>query len=127
MSGMRNRVRSYRDLLAWQEAIELALMCDAVNDALPQRAFKLASQIRRAANSVHANIAEGHGRPTTRDYLRHLGYSNASLNELGSHLAYATRRYSHIRTIGKCEQQIRIVGKLLSALISSLRRKVGVE
>jgi four helix bundle protein len=119
----KSPVRDFRDLVAWQEAIELALECDAVCDRLPRRAWNLASQLRRAANSVHANIAEGNGRPTTVDYLRHLGISNASLHEVESNLYFIARRYSGIPGVHEAQQRVSCVAKPLAGLIKSLQRK----
>lgn len=109
-------IRDYRDLLAWQQAIELAVECEAVCDALPRRAWQLASQIRRAANSVHSNIAEGNGRATTPDYLRHLSMANGSLREIESDLHFIARKYSGIGTTKNAQQRATVVAMLLSGL-----------
>lgn len=58
-------VRSYKDLRVWNQAIELVVAAYDVARRLPiEERFELASQIRRAAVSVPANIAEGHGEGT---------------------------------------------------------------
>jgi four helix bundle protein len=59
-----------RDIVAWQRAVDLAVLIGALCDRLPRREWELASQMRRAATSVHSNIAEGNGRGSTSDYLR---------------------------------------------------------
>ena len=86
-------VRDFRDLIAWQRAMALAVLVDRVVERLPQRSWKLAAQMRDCARSVHANIAEGNGRLSIPDSLRHLGISNASLNELESDLFFMERRH----------------------------------
>jgi four helix bundle protein len=116
-------IRDYRDLLVWQKAIELALVCEELCDALPKKASHLALQIRRAANSVHSNIAEGNGRFSTPDYLRHLSISNASLKELESDLYFTKRRYPDIKTTETALQLALTVAKLLGGLVRSLRKK----
>ncbi|MGF2075458.1 four helix bundle protein, partial [Enterococcus casseliflavus] len=78
------------------QAIELALRCEDVADALPKKAWKAAQQLREAADSVHLNIAEGNGRPTLPDYIKHLGIADASLNEVQSNLYKISRRYPTI-------------------------------
>jgi four helix bundle protein len=116
-------IRDYRDLLAWQVAIKLAEACGVVADQLPRREWQLASQIRRAANSVHAGIAEGNGAFTTTDYLRHLGISNKSLREVESHLYFVARRYRGITGVQQALQWSTREGKLLTGLVKSLRAK----
>jgi four helix bundle protein len=62
------RIQSYRELVAWQRAIELIVESYRCAAALPKtETYGLASQIRRAAVSVAANIAEGHGRTHLAD------------------------------------------------------------
>ena len=52
--------------------------------------YGLASQLRRAAVSIAANIAEGFGRSTRGDYLRHLSIAGGSLREIETHLEAIT-------------------------------------
>ena len=119
---MRKPIRDYRDLDAWKYAIELALACGPICERLPRQFSYLALQIRRAADSVHSNIAEGNGRPSTADYLRHLGISTASLNEVGSRLHFVRRRDSRIDT-SAAEKLTVTTARLLAGLVRSLRRK----
>jgi four helix bundle protein len=71
---------TYRDLIAWQRAMQLATTVYALCRSLPpDERFGLSSQMRRSARSVAANIAEGYGRGRTADYQRFLGYANGSL------------------------------------------------
>jgi four helix bundle protein len=83
-------VRSFRDLKVWQRALDLANECRAATEAFPpRRSAGLIAQIENSAGSVPANIAEGAGRRTTPDYLRHLSIANGSLLELETHLVRA--------------------------------------
>lgn len=91
---MGQPVRDFRDLVAWQRALELAVVVRDVCRQLPRDEWEVASQMRRAATSVHSNIAEGNGRASLADYLRGLYMSRASLNELESDLMYVRRCYS---------------------------------
>ena len=85
--GMMGKIRDFRDLIVWQRAIELSKACFDLIEQAPRRATRgLATQLLDAADSVAANIAEGHGRPTRQDYLRFLGIAHASLREVRSHL-----------------------------------------
>lgn len=120
----RSEIRDYRDLVAWQEAIELALECDVVCDALPRKHWTLASQIRRAANSVHSNIAEGKGRPSTADYLRHLGISKSSLNEVENDLHFVSRKFPNIDGLRPAQERVPRVARPLMGLIKAIKRKM---
>jgi four helix bundle protein len=115
-------IRDFRDLVVWQQAMELALACDRIADQLPRNSSKLASQIRRAANSVHANIAEGNGSFSLGDYLRRLSKSNGSLRELESHLIFVARKHPEIGVKEAQTLTVR-VAMLLAGLVRSLRLK----
>ena len=74
-------VRSYRDLKVWEKSMDLVVESYRVSRLLPKaEMFGLISQIQRAAVSVPANIAEGHGREHMGDYLRHLSIASGSLH-----------------------------------------------
>ncbi|HTE47425.1 MAG TPA: four helix bundle protein [Gemmatimonadaceae bacterium] len=76
-------IRSYRDLVVWQKGMDLVDACYALTRSFPSsERFALADQIRRAAVSIVANIAEGHGRSGTGSYLYHLSVARGSLREL---------------------------------------------
>jgi four helix bundle protein len=116
-------IRDYRDIVAWQRAMDLAVSVDVICDRLPRKSWELASQMRRAANSVHSCIAEGNGRFSTADYLRHLAMSNASLNELESDLFFLERRETQLDAVRQALQLSVEVRRPLWGLIKALRRK----
>jgi len=115
------KIRDYRDLLAWQKAMELALLCDDICDVLDGRMSHVAAQIRKAANSVHANIAEGNGRFSRPDYLRHLAIANGSLRELESHLHYLRSKRSGLAKVDEALELCTTTVKLLAGLVRALR------
>jgi four helix bundle protein len=121
--GEDGPVRDYRDIVAWQRAINLAVMISGICDRLPRREWELASQMRRAALSNHSNIAEGNGRGSVADYLRHLYMSRASLKELESDLHYVDRSYGSRLDAKSALDSAVGVRKPLFGLIKSLRRK----
>jgi four helix bundle protein len=83
-------IHSHRDLIVWQKSIRLSAMVTALTKHFPaEERFGLTAQILRSAASVHANIAEGHGRGTRKDYLHFLAVANGSLQETDSLLAGA--------------------------------------
>jgi len=76
-------VRSYRDLIVWQKAMDLVKSVYSVAGGLPkEELYCLTSQIRRAAISVPSNIAEGQGRTSTKEFLHHLSIAYGSLMEV---------------------------------------------
>ena len=94
MSGP-SRVRDYKDLIVWQRSLELSGVCHEIVSSMPRgERGELGSQIRRAAISVPANIAEGHSRPGRGEYLNFLGIAYASLKEVECHL-YILERLGH--------------------------------
>ena len=87
-------VKSYKDLLVWQKAMDLTSLVYRVTAELPpDERFGLISQARRAAVSVPANLAEGHRRSSTKDYLRFVSISAGSLAELETLIELATSLY----------------------------------
>ncbi|HET7456640.1 MAG TPA: four helix bundle protein [Gemmatimonadaceae bacterium] len=113
---------SFRDLRVWQRAADLVVSAYGVARSLPAaERYELGSQIQRAAVSVTANIAEGNGRQSRREYLHHLSIAMGSLKELESHLLVAVRLYSlppeDTRiSLEACNQ----VGRMLTLLTRSL-------
>ncbi|MFP6673929.1 MAG: four helix bundle protein [Pirellulaceae bacterium] len=76
-------INSYRDLQVWQKGMVLAKECYFLTREFPrEEMYGMTLQIRRAAASVPANIAEGYGRESTGDYIRFLRVSQGSLKEL---------------------------------------------
>ena len=81
-----NKISSYKDLLVWQKAIDISVEVYRLtrlhfpNDEI----FGLTSQVRRAANSIQLNIAEGYGKHTTKKYINFLVTAYSSNNELES-------------------------------------------
>jgi four helix bundle protein len=72
--------------------MDLVVACYKLSAVLPsEEKFGLVSQIRRAATSVPANIAEGFGRWNARDFARFLAIASGSLRELETHINIACR------------------------------------
>jgi four helix bundle protein len=85
-------LQDYRGLEVWQRAMTLPEECYRATKGFPkEELFGLTSQIRRAAVSIPANIAEGHGRYYTKEFLKHLSISRGSLKELETHLILSER------------------------------------
>jgi four helix bundle protein len=93
----------------------------ATKDFPREEIYALTSQIRRAAVSIPSNIAEGQGRRTTADFLRHLSIAYGSLREVETQ-ALIARRLGYIAQTKLDEVMNRAgeVGRLLNGLMSSL-------
>jgi four helix bundle protein len=84
--------RAVRGLKVWQKSVSLVEACYRITVVLPrEERFGLISQIRRAATSVPANIAEGFGRWNSRELAHFLSIANGSLRELETHLIICVR------------------------------------
>jgi four helix bundle protein len=122
-------IKSYRDLIAWQKAVDLVTEAYHLSDGFPRNEeFGLRLQIRRAAVSVPANIAEGHGRTGIGEFLHHLSIAHGSLVELETLLTVAVNLgYLKPGRTQAIEQQSEEVGRLVRALMCRLRERVEGE
>ena len=128
MLGVRGSgvgVNSYRDLQVWQKATDLVVESYRLTKLLPKsETYGLASQIQRAAVSVPANIAEGHGREHLGDYLHHLSVATGSLMELETHLIIANKlAYIKDRELEPVLLRTAEVSRMLAGLTKALRNK----
>lgn len=117
------RVRDYRDLLAWQKAMDLVIVVEKVCDQLPTKASSLGAQMRRSAASIPANIAEGNGRFSRPEYIRFLGIANGSVRELETQLEIAARTYGRTANIDTAQKVTLDVVRLLAGLVRALKGK----
>jgi four helix bundle protein len=115
-------VRSHKDLIVWQKAMDLVVAVYGVAGRLPDRErYGLVSQLTRAVVSVPANIAEGHSRGTRRDYGNFLAIAQGSLAETETLLLLCERlRYLSRDDLAPILELLNEVSKMLSALRSKL-------
>jgi len=113
-----------KDLVVWQLSIQLAKEAHRLAEKLPDKErFALVDQINRAAGSIPANIAEGHGRGSDREFHKFLTYSRGSLYELETHIilsiefGYFTSDDANIFFVLKDE-----VAKKLNAFMTVLKQ-----
>lgn len=113
-------MQSYRDLRVWREAMTLAEMCYRHTRDFPrEELYGLTSQIRRAAVSVAANIAEGYGRENTGSYVQFLRIAQGSCKELETHVMLGERVLGVEGAV--ILEQSETIGKMLRGLIKSLQ------
>jgi len=119
------QVQSYRDLKVWQAGMDLAQECYLLTRRFPrEEQFGLTSQIRRAASSIPANIAEGWGREGTAEYIQFLRIAQGSLKELETHLLLSERvglvATEQTRPILQGTDEL---GRMIHSLLGSLKRR----
>ncbi len=113
----------------WQKSATLAVTCYRITSAFArEHRFDLVSQIRRAATSIPANIAEGHNRRGRRLYAHYVGIALGSLAELESHLELALRvGIAPPEDTGRALQVAEEVNRMLHALAKSLEAPRGSD
>ncbi len=116
------QIRSFRDLRVWQGGIKLVRDVYDVTSRFPRNeTYGLASQMQRAAVSVPSNIAEGHSRESTKEYLQHLSIAQASLAELETQLEIAKiLKYISEDHAHQLIEKISSLGRQLFALRNAL-------
>lgn len=116
------QIKSFRDLRVWQAGIELVRIVYELTSKFPRsETYGLASQMQRAAVSVPSNIAEGHTRESTKEYLQHLSIAQASLAELETQLEIARQlNYISEADTTRLLEKISSLGRQLFALRNAL-------
>ena len=117
------KIHHFRQLEAWQEAHKLVLMVYQVTKGFPgDERFGLVSQMRRAAVSVPANIAEGFKRRGIRDKIHFYNISEGSLEEL-KYFFILSEDLGYVSSKDDLMSQSETVGRLLYGLIASTERR----
>jgi four helix bundle protein len=118
----RKKVESFRDLIAWQRAVDVAAAIQRATLNFPQReVYGLCSQMTRAAYSISSNIAEGQGKSSKREFVHFLGHARGSLFEVQSQV-YVAVRLGYL-TKEQAEPLIALTdenGRLINGLIRSI-------
>jgi four helix bundle protein len=119
-------IASYRDLDVWKEGVQLTLFVYKVTATFPDaERFGLTSQMRRCAVSIPSNIAEGHARFSTREYIRHISISLGSLAELETQLHLASELgFAHKDAVNDLFSHADRLGKQLRSLTKALNSRL---
>jgi four helix bundle protein len=122
-------VKHYKDLEVWQKALDLTTEAYKTTRHFPdEEKFGLTAQLRRASVSMPANIAEGWGRGTTKEYVQFLLISRGSLMELETHGIIAARLgYLSEKEMTGLKMRVEEIGRMLNGLIKSLRGRRAVR
>jgi four helix bundle protein len=87
-----SKIESHRDLVVWQKAMDLGVLIYKLSAKFPRtETYRLVDQVTRSACSVAANIAEGRGRATKREYSHFLSIAKGSLMETETYVMFAVR------------------------------------
>jgi four helix bundle protein len=118
-----NKIRSYRDLIVWQKAMDLVVLGYQIVKSLPKNEeYCLSSQLRNCLVSIPSNIAEGYGRSHKNDYCRFLDIARGSLYEFQTQIEVAIRlEYIEKISFDTIFENTMEIEKMLNKLISSLR------
>lgn len=122
---MKEKIKSFTDLKAWQEAHKLVLMIYGVTKSFPkEEMFGLTNQIRRAVVSITSNIAEGFSRNSLKEKVQFYYMAQGSVTESQNQLLIA-RDIGYIEKLVfyKISQQTILVHKLINGIIKSLKSK----
>ncbi|HLB66200.1 MAG TPA: four helix bundle protein [Candidatus Saccharimonadales bacterium] len=115
-------IQSFRDLVVWQKAMELAELTYKISNRLPNsEVYGLGSQMQRSAVSIPSNISEGCQRNNRQEFKQFCGIAYGSAAKLETQLILANRLYNV-----KVEAELALlneVQKMLRVLISKLTTK----
>ena len=118
-------VRSYRDLEVWKKAMALVTECYRLSADFPKtEMYGLTSQLRRSAVSIPSNIAEGHARQYTQEFLHFLAVAQGSLAELETQLMLSERlHFTRSDQLQALLEQTDHINRMLTKLKAALERK----
>ena len=118
---------TYRNLIVWKQGIELVVECYRLTAKFPKsELFGLTSQIRRAAVSIPANVAEGHCRRETKPFRHHVSIAIGSHGELETYFELALRL--GLLSSAECARVMTLadsVGRMLNGLHRSLKNRLA--
>jgi four helix bundle protein len=119
-------VNCYRELEVWQLGIKLTKQIYELTRTFPKHElYSLCNQMQRAAVSVPANIAEGHARSSTKEFLHHLSIARGSLAELETMLTIAEElQYCQSSATSTILQLCDRISRMMAGLRQSLLRRI---
>lgn len=118
-------MRPHNNLDAWKRSIEFVLRIYKVTESFPKdERFGLTSQIRRASVSIPANIVEGAGRKSDKEFIQFLSHAQGSASEVETELLIASR-LGYIKAVvyAELEKELDDIGRMITGLSNHLKRK----
>ena len=122
-------IERFEDLQAWQEARKLvSRIYQITRGAVFRDDWDLVRQMRRAAVSIMANVAEGFSRYSFKETKQLFIVARASLAELRSHVYVALdQKYIKEQEAGELQEQMAKAGRLVTGLIQNSQRRLDVS
>jgi four helix bundle protein len=124
---MSNEIKNFYNLEAWKKSHRLVIEIYKISKNFPkEEQFGLISQLRRAAVSITANIAEGFERYHFNDKVRFYYQARGSIGEVHNLLILAkSLGFIDNKKYGKLEKQVNEVRRLINGLIRSIEKQKG--
>jgi four helix bundle protein len=118
-------MKDFKDLKVWQKAHELTIAIYSVSRAFPRdEIYGLTSQLRRAAVSIGANIAEGCGRRSDGEFVRFLQIARGSASEVEYHLLLSRDlKFMDDSGFQNLQSKLMEVQRMLTSLVSAIEQK----
>ena len=119
------KVTDYRDLNVWKLSMDLATDIYEITRAFPrEEMFGMTAQMRRAAVSIPANIAEGFGRAQRKSFIQFLRIAQGSLKELETHSRLAARvGFLDAERSASLTARYEGLGKMMVSFIRALEKR----
>lgn len=119
-------VTHYKELLVWHKAMDLAGLVYGASRTMPkEERYGLISQVRRAAVSIPSNLAEGHARSGTKEFLQFIAIAKGSLAEVETQMMLAERfDYINNESLDDVLSLSDEVNRMLTGLQKSLKAKL---
>ena len=122
MLGEKKKIESYKDLEVWKKGVRFSIEIYKISSGFPtSEQYGITNQIRRASASFPANIAEGYGRESTKNYIQFLKTARGSLNETETflYIAYGLK-YISKESLDQLLTRSTELGKMINSLIDKL-------
>ena len=119
-------MRNYRDLQVWTKAHSITLDLYRISRGFPrEEMYGLTAQLRRAASSIGANLAEGCGRRTSSELARFVRIAMGSASELDYHLLLCRDLgYMKDEDFKRVESELTEVRKMLTSFLNSIEAQI---
>ena len=119
-------IRTFKDLIVWRKAFDLVVEVYRLSGEFPKHElYGLSSELRKTARSIVCNIAEGHKRWSTREYIHFLRISAGSAAELETQIMLAIRLgYFQSDAALRIAEMLSEIIRLLDALIKTLQQRL---